>query len=70
MAGLNFVAENPMTLQQLCRIRIRCEIDSKQMQQLEDLPLPAHLIRYLQFHFHSYTEARESDDSGIEMEEL
>ena len=62
--------ENPMTLQQLCRISIRHKMDSKQMQHIEDLPLPAHIIRYLQFHFHSYTEARESDDSGVEMEEL
>ena len=59
-----------MTLQQLCRISIRREIDSKQMQHLEDLPLPGHMIKYLQFYFHSYTEARESDDSGIEMEDL
>lgn len=64
-----FAAENVMTLQELCRIRIRCEINSRQMQQLEDLPLPSHITRYLQFYYHSYTEARESDDSGIETEE-
>ena len=59
-----------MTLQQLCRICIRHKINSRQIQHIEDLPLPAHIIRYLQFHFHSYSEARESDDSGVEMEEL
>ena len=58
-----------MRLQELCRIRIRHEIDNRQMQQLEDLPLPSHLIQYLQFHYHSYIEARESDDAGIEIEE-
>ena len=59
-----------MTLQQLCRIQIRRGMGTKQIQQLEDLPLPAHVIRYLQFNFHSYTEARESDDSGVDLEEL
>ena len=63
-----FAAENPMRLQELCRIHIRRKIESRQMQQLEDLPLPSHIIRYLQFYYHSYTEAREADDSGIEME--
>ena len=65
-----FTAENPMTLQQLCRIQIRQQLGNKHVQQLEDLPLPTHVIRYLQFNFHSYTEARESDDSGVDLEEL
>jgi len=59
-----------MTLQQLCRIQIRDGMGSKHLQQLEDLPLPTRVIRYLQFNFHSYTEARESDDSGVDLEEL